>query len=399
MAYKGTRNIKILTSEYAAFRTDVQYYFKDKILKEPQIILDPMAGSVPLIPFFETYGYKAYLNDILPVHCYVNRAKRYPVFQCYKKYGYEWFFQQLLHCMAPLQGKHLCISDKWIEDSVLNDLTKAWGTTESYNDADIVILLKAVIILCVRPFASITKTTNPTWFKPGGMSSNKDLVEIVRESLTRFDKYYCYHYKSAHVSQMGECIIASQNAGQLSLPEKVDLILTSPPYCNRLDPIIQYGPENYFLSTVGHAIPEKDLIGTTKVQNYETFERDFEYLTSGSESARRLLNKIRRSPKIDDQKYYLKYYTRYFAILARTVNKVLKNLASAGKMYVVLQDNTHRGNPIEIDKVLKELLKVNGWQSRVIKSWPRHHQGLRNISRDHAFVKQKQYEKIVMIWQ
>lgn len=391
------RPIKILSSDYATFRRDIQDYIKDHILKEPLIILDPMAGTAPLIPFIETHGHKAYLNDILPVHFYVNRAKTYRIFQCYKKYGYDWFSQQLLHCMAPLRGKRLCISDKWIDDSVLDSFIQAWHTAEEY-DSNVATLLKATILLCVRPFSSITRTTNPTWFKAGGMSSNKDLRDIVGESLTTFDKYYRYCYESLNVNRRGKCILTTQNAVELRLSQKVDLILTSPPHPNRLDTIVQYGPESYFLSAVGHAIPEKDVIGTTKVRNYETFVTDFEYLTSKSESASRLLNKIKKSRKADDPTYYLRYYTRYFAMVSRTLEKVLDNLSSTGKMYIVVQDNTHRGKLIEIDKVVRELLRANGWRSRVIKEWERHHLGLRRVSRDHAFVKPKQFEKLVVIW-
>ena len=390
------KTIKTLIPEYAVFRPDIHEYFQMKILKEPLVILDPMAGTAPLIPFIETHGHRAYLNDILPVHFYINRAKRYQIFQCYKQYGYDWYVQQLLHCMAPLQGKHLCISDKWIDDSVLDSLIQAWHAVERY-DESAAILLKATILLCVRPFSSITRTENPTWFKAGGMSSNKDLQEIVGESLTRFDKYYSHCYESSHIDRRGESIIMCQNASELRLPQKVDLILTSPPYCNRLDPIVQYGPESYFLSAVGHTSPEKGLIGTTKVRDYETFATDFEYLTSKSEYASHLLNKIRKSPKADDPAYYLKYYTRYFAMIHQTLDRVLDNLSSSGKMYIVLQDNTHRGELIEIDRVLRELLGANGWRCRVVKKWERHHLGLRHISREHAFVRPKQSEKLVVM--
>lgn len=393
-----SRGVKILSSEYATFRPDIQKYFKQHVLREPSIMLDPMAGTAPLIPFIETNGHKAYLNDILPIHFYVNRAKTYETFECYKKYGYEWFYQLLLHCMSPLQGKRLCISDKLIDDSVLDGLIQAWHAAEEY-DSDVVIFLKAAILLCVRPFASITRTANPTWFKAGGMSSGKDLREIVRESLTTFDEYYQYCYESSHISQRGQCIFTTQSAAEFHSPEKVNLILTSPPYCNRLDGIVQYGPENYFLSEVGYPIPEKELIGTTKVRDYETFEADFGYLTNNSKYASRLLNWIKKSPNRDDQTYYLKYYTRYLAMLSRTIDKVLNNLLPTGTMYIATQDNIHRGILIEIDEVLRDLLEVNGWRGEVVEKWEWHHMGLRHISRDHAFVKPKHNEKLMAVWQ
>ena len=390
-------NVKILSSEYASFRSQIQNYFRDTVLKKPLVIYDPMAGTAPLIPFIEINGHTAYLNDVLPIHAFINRAKTYRIFQCYKQYGYDWFLQQLLRCMTPLKGKRLCISDKWIDDKVLDSLILAWQSAEQYEE-NVTALLKATILLCVRPLSSITKSKNPTWLKFGGISSSKDLHEIAGESLARFDKYYSHHYESSHVRKKGQCIFSVQNAAELRLPQKVDLIVTSPPYCNRLDPIVQYGPENYFLSALGHTSPEKTLIGTTKVRDYETLAADFEYITSISEYASILLNNIRKSRNADDPGYYLKYYTRYFATLLNAINEVLNNLSPRGKMYIVTQDNTHRGQLIEIDRVLRESLRKKGWKFRLVKKWERHHLGLRTVSREHAFIRPKQFEKLVVVW-
>lgn len=388
-------NFKILSSEYGAFREEIQEFFK-RILKKPSVILDPMAGTAPLIPFVETNGHIGYFNDILPIHFFINRAKTYKIFQVYQQNGYDWHLQQLLHCMASLEGKVLCISDKWIDDSILDGLKEAWKATEQYDDSS-ATLLKATILLCVRPLSSTTKSKNPTWLKYGGMSSGKHLKEIISDSLTRFDKYFHHHYWLPPIKK-GKCLITNQNATELELPQKVDFILTSPPYCNRLDPIVQYGPENYFLSVLGHAIPKEGLVTTTKVRDYDKLEYDFENLTTKSKYACHLLTKIKESPISDDLSYYLKYYTRYFAVLFHVIDKALSNLTPAGKIYMVTQDNTHRGELIEIDRLLGELLQVSGWHSRVIRKWERHHQGLRNVSRNHAFVRPKQLEKLMVLW-
>ena len=390
-------NVKVLSSEYASFRSQIQNYFRDAVLKKPLVIYDPMAGTAPLIPFIETHGHTAYLNDVLPIHSFINRAKTYRIFQCYKQYGYDWFLQQLLNCMTLLKGKRLCISDKWIDDKVLDGLILAWQSAEQYED-DAATFLNATILLCVRPLSSITKSKNPTWLKFGGISSSKELHEIAGESMARFDKYYSHYYEPSHIRKRGECIFTVQSAAELQLPQKVDLILTSPPYCNRLDPIVQYGPENYFLSALGHTSPEKNLIGTTKVRDYETLAADFEYITSKSEYAYILLNNIRKSRKADDPGYYLKYYTRYFAMLLNAIDKALNNLSPTGKMYIVTQDNTHRGHLIEIDRVLRESLKKGGWKSRLVKSWEQPHLGLQTVSKEHAFVRPKQFEKLVVMW-
>ena len=390
------KKIKLLTSEYSAYRDPTLKFFIENILKNPSIILDPMAGTAPLIPFIELNGHVAYFNDILPLHFFINKAKTYQVFQNYQSHGYDWYNQQLLDCMAPLEGKAFCISDKWINGGVMQGLIQAWHATEHYDD-DSATLLKALILLCVRSFSSITQSGNPTWVKHGGVSSGKNLEVIIRESLTKFDEYYRHHYVSPHLKQRGKCILTFQNATELDLAQKVDFILTSPPYCNRINPMVQYGPENYFLSALGYDITEQNIVSIPKVREYNKLSIDFEFLTAKSESARRLLNHINNSKKDDDPTYYLKYYTRYFALLYQAIDQVLNNLSPTGKMYIVTQDNIHRGQLIEIDKILRELLGTKGWHSKLIKKWEWHHMGLRNVSRQYAFVKPKHWEKLVVI--
>jgi hypothetical protein len=389
--------LRILNSEYAAFRDDIQKYFREKVLKKPSIIFDPMAGTAPLIPFIETKGHTAYLNDILPLHFFINKAKTYDVFRQYQRQHYDWFVQKITRCMAPLNGKILCMSDKWIDDIMLRGLVQAWHATEDYSE-DSATLMKAVILLCVRPLSSTTRSNNPTWLKFGGISTDKPLEEIIHESLIRFDKYYFSTYGSSfRLEKRGRCIITKDDAIDLHIPQKADFILTSPPYCNRLDPIVQYGPENYFLSALGYASRENDLISIPKVRNYDRVKEDFEFLTTNSKHASHLLTEISESSIPDDPSYYLKYYVRYFAILYSVISKVLTNLSSAGKMYIVTQDNIHRGLLIEIDAVLRELLSINGWRSRVVKKWERPHLGLRHVSREHAFVKPRHWEKLMVV--
>jgi len=391
---------KILSSEYATYREKIQKYFREKVLESPSLLLDPMAGTAPLIPHVETNGYTAYFNDILPIHFFINKAKTYEVFEQYRHQGYDWFRQELLQCMSPLENRMLCMSEKWINDDILNYLIQAWHLTKEY-DENSEILLKATILLCVRPFSSITKSNNSTWLKFGGVSSNRSLREIVQSGLATFDRYYHKNYGRCIIKRRGQSVITRVNAEKFELPDgaKADIILTSPPYCNRLDPIVLYGPENYFLSFLGYGVQEKDLISTTKVKGYNKLQEDLEYLMSNSKHAHCILTKIGKSEVKDDTSYYLKYYTRYFAMLSAVMNKILSNLASTGKMYIVTQDNIHRGILIEIDKVLAELLARNGWRSRVIKKWEVPHQGLRNVSRKHAFVKPKHWEKLIRVTQ
>ena len=69
-----------------------------------------------------------------------------------------------------------------------------------------------------------------------------------------------------------------------------------------------------------------------------------------------------------------------------------------GKMYIVVQDNQHRGELIEIDVPLKNLFNSHGYKMKILKKWERHHLGKRNISKNYPTVYHKHFEKLLVIY-
>ena len=91
------KRIKLLDSEYGIFRRDVLEYFIEKVLSNPCIIYDPMAGTSPLVSYAETHGITAFFNDLNPVHYYINRAKKQSVFLSYSSRKCDWFYREILN--------------------------------------------------------------------------------------------------------------------------------------------------------------------------------------------------------------------------------------------------------------------------------------------------------------
>lgn len=390
---------KVLYSEYAAFRKKgVLEFFEKKLQSKRSLtIYDPMAGTAPLIPLVECGGHRAYFNDIFPLHYFINRAKTFNSFQCFRQTGKSWFLDRMKSHMKLINNKRLVISEKWIEKSVLKGLVDAWNSFEIY-DEDKKVLLKAILLLCVKPLSSITETKNPTWIKSGGISTDRKLDDVIERSVARLENYYKYNYSKVIETKRGNCIFLNRNANDVRLPEKVDLIITSPPYCNRFAIKASYGPEGYFLSAAGFEIQDRDIIGTIVVKDYDSFNNDIDFLMDNSREASIVFSKMKESRKRDEHVYYIKYFCRYFINLYTIMLSVLENLKSNGKMYLVTQDNTHRGQSIEIEKILLELLGNKNWKSNIVNKWERHHMGLQNISRDSALVKPMQYEKLIEVW-
>lgn len=392
------KKIKILHTEYGSYNDDViQFLIRRLKEKKNGLLLDPMAGTAPLIPFIENNGYRAYFNDIMPLHYFVNKAKTYDIYYNYQKNGKQWYQQELEKCMESLKNKKSVISNEIIHNEVLISLKEAWKSIGEYEECQS-ILLRALLLLCIRPFSSSILSKNSTWIKKGGgISSKKDLSEIISESIGLYDNYYRNSYKSDSITNKGKCIFSKKDVLDFTIQEKVDFIFTSPWYPNRLDPIALYRPETIFLSSLGFNFPEYSQVSTPRVREYTDYEADYDFLTTNSRFAYKILTRIKDISEKKDSSYYIKYFTRYFAILFRIIIKTTEHLSSNGKMYIILQDNMHRGVLIEIHKILGELLKAYGWNSHIAKKFERHHLGLRNVSREYAFVKPKHFEKIMRV--
>lgn len=388
----SVKNNKLLDFEYATFRKEIKDFFINKLLKKPKTILDPMAGTAPLIPYLETQGHKAYLFDILPIHYHINKLKLYEIRKLFYEHDREIFKRKLLNYMAPLKHKKRIVSADWIDGSILSNLIRAWKLA-CEEEENIATILKGIIILSIKSFSSFTLSKNPTWIRQGGITSNKTLSEVINNKISLIENYYNAY---PPMITKGDCILGINDAKQLHIEEKVDLILTSPPYCNRLDYIKKYSPEHLFLSKVGYPLLKEGLIGTNVVKDYKTFEKDKQWIEEMSPFTYQLIKRI-ENKKTRDRFYYSKYFTKYFTILLKTYENLLCTLSENGKMYIVVQDNVHRGELIKINKAIEQLFITNGFKCQILHTWERHHLGRRNISKDYRVVFIRQFEKLLMV--
>ena len=213
------------------------------------------------------------------------------------------------------------------------------------------------------------------------------------------DVFYQHTYDK-HSTKKGGCIILTNyDAARFGPERKFDVIMTSPPFCNRVDWDRIYAPEHFFLEAVGAWHTNNEFLGTTSIHNYSSFDSDLKFVTERSDYLRKFLKKVRERQIRNERKsdYYVKYFTQYFNGLFRVFDIAASKLRedNAG-IYFVVQDNSHRGLRIQIGKALAESLYNLNFKALPIREWERHHLGLQNISRRYRLVNPKQIE---CIWQ
>jgi SAM-dependent methyltransferase len=154
-----------------------------------------------------------------------------------------------------------------------------------------------------------------------------------------------------------------QVASSLDLPvedDSVDLILTSPPYCTRIDYAVATMPE---LAVLGFGFDgtfrslRKRLIGTSTVpKEFPKARRDW-----GATCNDFLLDLESHSSKSSDS-YYYKNHLQYFGSMLKSVRELERVLTPGGICILVVQDSYYKDVHNDLPKILEEMASECGLQ-------------------------------------
>jgi len=398
---------KLLPQEYSSFRPDVITYLVQN-LPEHDTLLDPMAGTAPLLPFTDAQGRSAHFCDLLPIHFYLNSIKTIDVYKAYRrrKQRNRRFLNQLISSLlSPLASSAFSVSDGWLHNDIEGALCKAWRRSSRYSP-EICKILRASLILSVRHFSSFSTSANTTWMKMGGICKVASIDSVAKEVAHRIERFYdqtYMHFSSSELANSSNCSIELGNAGILKLEKKRYILVTSPSYPNRYDSVQAYYPELYFLHRAAlcpHPLTIKtQILASNKVDDFEMSQDLLSMVQSRSPSAFVFIEAARKNVPKDrvrkENDYYFRYYLRYYSDLFSCLNNIDQYTQPGSEYFLVVQTNIHRGEVNNIHDVLIEYFQSSGFESRIIKSWPRSHQGRRNISRHHPLVLKKHQESVV----
>lgn len=328
----SVRRLRVLATEYGSFRAEVLEFAVKEVIPGLKSILDPMCGSAPFAPYVEAAGGTGHFNDILPFHYFINKGKSYPACRAYRRLERPRagaLIKEVVACLSGLRRIKMVVSRSWIDRRVLAAFEEAWKSADGYG-GPLKDLVRAILILCVRPFSCHTRSTsNPTWLKEGGASSGRPLDEVVVSSVGRIASYFETRYSSAPLKR-GKCHFYRRTALNLRLRRPVQAIFTSPPYNNRLEPTIMYGPELFLMQALGYTVKAGRILGTTRVRDYPSASEDIELVAAAAPRAARFLDEVARRATKKESEYYLRYHARFYGMLFRMLTHLSGLLARGG---------------------------------------------------------------------
>jgi DNA modification methylase len=338
--------------------------------------LDPWNGSGTSTAAAAISGYRAIGFDLNPVMAVVAKARLLPNVETPS-------VAPLLSEIMRKAGKQSACSDEdplltWFTPSAAAGIRSIERAThvllvsadQSQNSVEAASRMSSIasffyvaLFRTVRQLLGRFKASNPTWVtRPASLRSrvrpNATEIRSAFKSQVRAMSVSIAAESIELLSAQADCIIEVASSESLPIPaNSVDLVLSSPPYCTRIDYAVATSPELAVLGLkLGNQLRELrgKLIGTPTIQG-TSHAPDPIWGTS----CNAFLNKVGHHPSKAAKSYYYKTYTQYFAAIARSISEIGRCVKSGGNCIIVIQDSYFKGIRADLATMFTEIASAS----------------------------------------
>jgi len=208
------------------------------------------------------------------------------------------------------------------------------------------------------------KGSNPTWTRTP--KTEEERVEIDALALRRDFLSACTRLQN-HLAGCGVTDQAGE-AGEVKLGDSIsvdlsdclaDVVITSPPYCTRIDYVVSTAAE---LALLGFGKTELKVMRDAMVGTPTISGEDSDSQLTPSVLA--LLDSIRTHESKASESYYHKYYRQYFSSMTKSLSSITNSCTSDARMVLVVQDSYYKEVRVDLASLLPELADQYGWRLR-----------------------------------
>ena len=230
--------------------------------------------------------------------------------------------------------------------------------------------LYVALFSVARDLARQRRSSNPTWFRVP--KSEDQLVDATRADVLRMFREKCDSMAEAlelermgrlniHHRQSDTVLTVRDTADGMQLDARADLVLTSPPYCTRIDYAASTRIELAILALLTKADAtdlSRAMMGSTRVP------RQVDRPAALGPTCDKFLDLLHAHPSKASAGYYYKSHVDYFSKLSRSLAGVAKSLKPGGGAVLVVQDSYYKDVHNDLPTITAEIAEGHGLRLR-----------------------------------
>lgn len=329
------------------------------------IVLDCFCGSGTTLVEAKLLDRNSYGMDLNPLSTLIANVKANPL----KKEQLNNSKDVLLKNIKKDKSKNkdnkfpYCVNiDHWFKDFVKKDLIIIYKNIEKIKDKGVKNFFKAVFSSFLRDVSN----ADPKHIFPG---YSKRLRELDRRGLREINVIPMFEKKlnnriewsdkmkfrsNGHIAK---AIIGDARSMKDKIPEKVDLIVTNPPYISSIRYLETLKLEMYWLEEImsqdDYLKLDKQIIGTERF-----YKEELENLkTIGITKVDKIIKKLAS----EDNKKMAMVVQKYFYDMQQVFNGMNEILNTKGRVVMKISDSFIRGINVPTTDILVEIAKNNGF--------------------------------------
>jgi hypothetical protein len=358
---------------YAGFtKTHIQFINDNLDKVTGKIILDPFSGQAPFLCKLAWEGWHVYLLDINPAPLLLAKLRSPQVVE-QRRELVRWFLSSSrILGNRSYAGTHRH-SSSWFSDEVLRDLQSLVshiglrGNQSTLSQQSKIWLpgsrsgfALGMILLVARELSTYKESDNITWPKNGGILRASSCREILARVANAWLRYTEEDLVSGPCFGSITCIPWDSRKPFLQICPRPNLIVTSPPYANRLDYTRLWAPETRILDSLFMQSSEElksDQLGSVVVKQKLLLMDEERRLPL---KVRHALVDIKNGKWKASRSYYYKFFHHYAVGLARAFENIAAHLEKKGVLIVIIRDTPRKSTTFPTADLIKGIVRRRG---------------------------------------
>ncbi len=221
-------------------------------------------------------------------------------------------------------------------------------------------------VLAARDIITFHYSDNKTWLMPGGLIRETGIYCPLKRALEKWyayaDDIACQIQKSDGVLSWGSLKAIPMNVekGRFGNSPRPTVIITSPPYANRMDYTRMWHPE---LSVISELFDiqvdfiKSNQVGSTTVRGKEFEKEDYCKLPKTIQNA---LEDIRKdSDSKASERYYFPFFYNYAVAIQKSLDNMAKILNDNGTIVIFFRDTVRKDILFPVNTLVRTVLEDN----------------------------------------